>query len=194
MVVVVAVCSMFPGCVGAGPKTKEPVLAAVVAGGDAITVLKEGSELPNNKELPSLLPKTGVFDESEALAAPNMFLLLSKVNVVVLNTGAVVVCPNTGCPVALGEIAVCVVGTLKGLQMLTLSSELLVAVAVGFSAVSLRLNCGFMPKEKVVVFLSLNSFKSPVPKLIVELSKIFVPGVVLVDVIAKENPLFMDVG
>lgn len=52
-----------------------------------------------------------------------------------------------------------------------------------------------MPNEKVVVFLSLNSFRSPVPKLIAELSKILeVVGVlnVVLGIIANENPFFTD--
>lgn len=50
-----------------------------------------------------------------------------------------------------------------------------------------------MPNEKVVVFLSLNNFRSPVPKLIVELSILGVAEDLNVAVdVAKENPFFTD--
>lgn len=49
-----------------------------------------------------------------------------------------------------------------------------------------------MPNEKVVVFLSLNNFISPVPKLIAELSKLAVLGDLNVAADAKEKPFFTD--
>lgn len=192
------------GCATAEPNENEELVPMVVVMVDEsvfeiefVVVVTVEVVFMVLKELPSLFPPNiDVFGKVAFVVMevpPKIFLPASKEKVDVLNMDAVDVgWLNIDCTAVLTvlEVVVCAVSALEGLQILIFSSEVFV--------VSLLLNCGFMPNEKVVVFLSLNDFKSPMPKLIVELSKMLDvaeddTNVVGVSVV-KENPFFTDVG